>query len=412
MPDIRPLRPGDPERLGDYRLTGLLGEGGQGAVYLAEDEPGHRVAVKLLHARFSADPKARSRFAAEVAVAQRVSAFCTARILDSDVEGDRPYIVSEYIDGPSLSAALAEGGPQRDADLDRLAIGTMTALAAIHQAGKDAANPHVHLVVRDRDPETGKRVAMLSEKGACDRVRILWEEAANVALQEAAQHRPDRLVIAVKRGCVQASVWLDLRTVLAEFDDVFSHFCPSFRGFRPIQFGRIEIGKILAGICMFRPHRCQDGHQNRRHQTGGGDEGSRGRHDRFESRNHLADERRIGDCGAGCAGCRNARRTVTSANELVRQNQRNAGDDDHAETEKNARKSGLEDDVEVDARSKRKAEERNQRMNTAAEEFAQVRVEIAQREADQKRQHRTDEQPRLEHGDASGAENEHTDQRT
>ncbi|GAA0257506.1 hypothetical protein GCM10009527_061880 [Actinomadura nitritigenes] len=135
MPDIRPLRPGDPERLGDYRLTGLLGEGGQGAVYLAEDEPGHRVAVKLLHARFSADPKARSRFAAEVAVAQRVSAFCTARILDSDVEGDRPYIVSEYIDGPSLSAALAEGGPQRDADLDRLAIGTMTALAAIHQAG-------------------------------------------------------------------------------------------------------------------------------------------------------------------------------------------------------------------------------------------------------------------------------------
>ncbi|MBD2895943.1 Serine/threonine-protein kinase PknD [Actinomadura sp. RB99] len=135
MPDIRPLRPGDPERLGGYRLTGLLGEGGQGAVYLAEDEPGHRVAVKLLHARFSADPKARSRFAAEVAVAQRVSAFCTARILDSDVEGDRPYIVSEYIDGPSLSAALAEGGPQRGADLDRLAIGTMTALVAIHQAG-------------------------------------------------------------------------------------------------------------------------------------------------------------------------------------------------------------------------------------------------------------------------------------
>ncbi|GAA2158370.1 ABC transporter substrate-binding protein [Actinomadura napierensis] len=135
MADIRPLRPGDPERLGGYRLTGLLGEGGQGAVYLAEDEPGHRVAVKLLHARFSADPKARSRFAAEVAVAQRVSAFCTARILDSDVEGDRPYIVSEYIDGPSLSAALAGGGPRRGADLDRLAIGTMTALAAIHQAG-------------------------------------------------------------------------------------------------------------------------------------------------------------------------------------------------------------------------------------------------------------------------------------
>ncbi|MFC9972995.1 ABC transporter substrate-binding protein [Spirillospora sp. NPDC127200] len=135
MPEVTPLREGDPRRLGDYTLTGLLGEGGQGAVYLGEDEPGHRVAVKLLHARFSGDPKARQRFAAEVAVAQRVAPFCTARILDSDVEGDRPYIVSEYIDGPALSQVLAEEGPRRGTALDRLAIGTMTALAAIHEAG-------------------------------------------------------------------------------------------------------------------------------------------------------------------------------------------------------------------------------------------------------------------------------------
>lgn len=132
---VTPLREGDPSRLGSYRLTGLLGEGGQGAVYLGEDEEGRRVAVKLLHARFSGDPKARARFAAEVATAKRVSAFCTARVLDSDVEGDRPYIVSEYIEGPSLSEVLAAGGPLRGAELDRLAIGTMTALAAIHQAG-------------------------------------------------------------------------------------------------------------------------------------------------------------------------------------------------------------------------------------------------------------------------------------
>ena len=36
MPDSRPLRPDDPEQLGDYRLIGLLGEGGQGVVYLGE----------------------------------------------------------------------------------------------------------------------------------------------------------------------------------------------------------------------------------------------------------------------------------------------------------------------------------------------------------------------------------------
>ncbi|WP_242886580.1 ABC transporter substrate-binding protein [Actinomadura litoris] len=135
MAEVAPLRAGDPAHLGPYRLTGLLGEGGQGTVFLAEDEPGHRVAVKLLHARFSGDAKARSRFAAEVAVAKRVSPFCTARVLDSDVEGDRPYIVSEFIDGPSLSEVLAAEGPRTGADLDRVAIGTMTALAAIHQAG-------------------------------------------------------------------------------------------------------------------------------------------------------------------------------------------------------------------------------------------------------------------------------------
>ncbi|MBE1537789.1 ABC transporter substrate-binding protein [Actinomadura algeriensis] len=135
MPEAAPLRTGDPEQLGPYRLTGLLGEGGQGAVYLGEDADGGAVAIKLLHARFSGDPKARSRFAAEVAVAKRVSPFCTAPVLDSDVEGDRPYIVSEFIDGPSLSAVLADEGPRRGTDLDRLAIGTMTALAAIHQAG-------------------------------------------------------------------------------------------------------------------------------------------------------------------------------------------------------------------------------------------------------------------------------------
>ncbi|TDC83832.1 ABC transporter substrate-binding protein [Actinomadura sp. 7K507] len=132
---VTPLRAGDPSQLGAYRLTGLLGEGGQGTVYLAEDETGDRVALKLLHARFSGDPKARSRFAAEVAVAKRVSAFCTARVLDSDVEGDRPYIVSEYIEGPSLSEVLSADGARGGTDLDRLAIGTMTALAAIHQAG-------------------------------------------------------------------------------------------------------------------------------------------------------------------------------------------------------------------------------------------------------------------------------------
>jgi ABC-type transport system substrate-binding protein len=138
MPAVTPLRPGDPEQVGPYRLLGLIGEGGQGSVFLAEDTSGAlagRVAVKLLHARFTGDAKARARFAAEVKVAKRVSPFCTARILDADVEGHTPYIVSEFIDGPSLQAVLAEQGPQSGPALVRIAIGTITSLAAIHDAG-------------------------------------------------------------------------------------------------------------------------------------------------------------------------------------------------------------------------------------------------------------------------------------
>ncbi|MCW2913115.1 MAG: hypothetical protein JWN52_1183 [Actinomycetia bacterium] len=135
MSGITPLRSSDPAHVGEYRLVGRVGEGGQGAVFLGEDEAGLKVAVKLLHARFSGDPKARSRFAAEVATAKRVAPFCTARTIDADVEGDTPYIVSEYIEGPALSDIVSAEGPRAGAALDRIAIGTITALAAIHQAG-------------------------------------------------------------------------------------------------------------------------------------------------------------------------------------------------------------------------------------------------------------------------------------
>lgn len=60
--------------------------------------------------------------------------------------------------------------------------------AAIHDkpGTKDAANPHAHVVIRDRDPETGKgRVIGLSEKGSTERAREIWEQVCNEALRDA-----------------------------------------------------------------------------------------------------------------------------------------------------------------------------------------------------------------------------------
>ncbi|GII34080.1 serine/threonine-protein kinase [Planotetraspora mira] len=125
----------DPRRVGDFEIVARIGEGAQGAVYLGRSPSGDQVAVKLLHARLSSDPDARARFLREVSVALRVARFCTAPVLHADLEGNQPYIVSEYVPGPSLRELVQREGPRRGASLDRLAISTVTALAAIHRAG-------------------------------------------------------------------------------------------------------------------------------------------------------------------------------------------------------------------------------------------------------------------------------------
>ncbi len=144
MPDAHPLRSGDPTRLGGYEILGRLGEGGQGAVFLgrpvaadgaAAPRTADHVAIKLLHAGLTGDASARARFVRELEVAKRVARFCTAQVLDADLAGDQPYIISEYVPGMSLHTVVREEGPRTGGALERLAISTLTALTAIHQAG-------------------------------------------------------------------------------------------------------------------------------------------------------------------------------------------------------------------------------------------------------------------------------------
>ncbi|MFI6906060.1 protein kinase [Nonomuraea sp. NPDC050394] len=132
MAHFTPLAPGDPEKLGGLRLLGRLGQGGQGVVFLARTPMGAHVAVKWLH---RLDEESVARFMQEAALSQRVATFCTAAVLSTGVEGGRPYIISEYVEGRSLERTVREDGPLTSGDLERLAIGTATALAAIHEAG-------------------------------------------------------------------------------------------------------------------------------------------------------------------------------------------------------------------------------------------------------------------------------------
>jgi hypothetical protein len=122
-------------RLGGFELLGRIGEGGQGIVYLGRGTgPGEeRVAIKVL--RSAADATELQRLARELEAIHQVQPFVTARVIEATVDGDRRFIVSEFIDGPSLQERVDARGPLHGGDLQRLAVGTVTALTAIHGAG-------------------------------------------------------------------------------------------------------------------------------------------------------------------------------------------------------------------------------------------------------------------------------------
>nr|GID81144.1 hypothetical protein Ade03nite_00680 [Actinoplanes derwentensis] len=130
-----PLRPGDPQSLGGYELLARLGEGGMGAVFLGRRGNGPLVAIKIIKPEYAHEEEFRGRFRSEVKRARQVPPFCTAAVLDADPEHETPYLVVEYVDGPSLDEVVAKEGPLTHGQLQSVAVGVATALTAIHGAG-------------------------------------------------------------------------------------------------------------------------------------------------------------------------------------------------------------------------------------------------------------------------------------
>jgi len=116
-----------------YRLERTLGRGGMAAVWLGEDEVLERpVAVKVLSDTIAGDPGFVARFRREAQTAAGLSHPNLVGVYDFSEEGERPYLVMQFVPGENLAARLERGV---EVDRERLARELLEAVAHIHAAG-------------------------------------------------------------------------------------------------------------------------------------------------------------------------------------------------------------------------------------------------------------------------------------
>jgi len=129
---MRLLGPNDPAQIGGYQLLCPLGQGGMGQVYLGHSPAGVPVAVKVIKPEHASDPDFLARFRSEVIAAKRVSGAYTAAVLEAGPNDRPPWLVTEFVPGPSLAEAVEKAGPLPPDAVWRLAAGLIEALKAVH----------------------------------------------------------------------------------------------------------------------------------------------------------------------------------------------------------------------------------------------------------------------------------------
>ncbi|HVV16607.1 MAG TPA: serine/threonine-protein kinase [Polyangia bacterium] len=170
------------EQFGNYRAISLLGEGGMGAVYLAEHPGiGRRVAVKVLHRNYVRDDNLLGRFLNEARAANAIRHPNIIEILDSGTIADgTPFLVMELLEGESLGARIRRVGALPIPVAVELAYQTASALGAAHKKGivhRDLKPDNLYIVPDPHEPERERikvldfGIAKLQQGSAGDSVK-------------------------------------------------------------------------------------------------------------------------------------------------------------------------------------------------------------------------------------------------
>ncbi|MFI6515269.1 serine/threonine-protein kinase [Spirillospora sp. NPDC050679] len=143
-----------PKRIGPYRITGLIGEGGMGVVYSARSSGGGTVAVKVVKDEYARVPEFRTRFTREIQLLGRVSSVNVVPVLAADAQARRPWLAMPFVAGPTLAERVRRQGPLRGEALTAVAVSMAEAIAAVHRAGvvhRDLKPSNV--ILSDRGPK-------------------------------------------------------------------------------------------------------------------------------------------------------------------------------------------------------------------------------------------------------------------
>ncbi len=207
--------PGEIGRLGPYRILDVVGAGGMGVVFKAEDPRLRRlVALKAMLPALAANPTARERFLREAQAAAAIQHDHVVAVYQVDEANNVPYLAMPFLRGESLEARLRQaGGPLPLAEVLRIAAQIGEGLAAVHELGlihRDIKPANIFLETQPGEPAGGGRVKILDfglARAASGDAQLTQEghivgTAAYMAPEQAGRQTLDARADLFSLGCV------------------------------------------------------------------------------------------------------------------------------------------------------------------------------------------------------------------